>query len=106
MGGLTRIVDALEQAGFVKRERPLDDRRSVQIAITSPGIRQAEQSLAIVVDQLNQILEPFSKREVKVLVSSVQRLVERLQEFVEALPRAEPKLSPSKPGRALSRRTR
>lgn len=106
MGGLTRVVDALEQAGLVKRERRLDDRRSVQIAITSPGIRQAEQSLATIVDQLNQILEPFSKREVGALVSSLQRLVERLQEFVETRPRAQPRLTPSKRVRASTRSTR
>jgi DNA-binding MarR family transcriptional regulator len=106
MGGLTRVVDALEQAGLVKRERRLDDRRSVRIAITSPGIRQAEKSLATIVDLLNQILEPFSKREVEALVSSLQHLGERLKEFVETQPRAQPRLTPSKPGRVLTQRTR
>jgi len=38
MGGLTRVVDALEQAGLVKRGRSGFDRRTVQIAITARGI--------------------------------------------------------------------
>jgi DNA-binding MarR family transcriptional regulator len=106
MGGLTRVVDALEKVGLVKRERSRDDRRSVQITITPLGIRQADQSLAAIVGLLNQILEPFSKREVEALVSSLQRLTERLEEYVEPRPRAQPRLTPSKPVRASTRSTR
>lgn len=81
MGGLTRIVDALEQASLVNRERKLNNRRSVQITITSQGIQKAEQSLEVIVSLLNQVFEPFSKLEVETLVSLLQRLCARLQDY-------------------------
>jgi DNA-binding MarR family transcriptional regulator len=35
--GLTRLVDNMEQAGFVRRERPRDDRRVVLVFMTPEG---------------------------------------------------------------------
>lgn len=35
--GLTRLVDRIEAAGFVRRERSADDRRGVYVAITAKG---------------------------------------------------------------------
>ena len=102
LGGLTRIVDALEQASLVNRERMLNNRRSIQITITSQGIKKAEQSLKEIVSLLNQVLEPFSKPEVEALVSSLQRLFERLQEYREMQPRAE-KTLPSAPSNRVSK---
>lgn len=36
--GLTRVVDRMEEAGLVRRERPADDRRVVNVLITQGGI--------------------------------------------------------------------
>ena len=36
--GLTRVVDRMEEAGLVRRERPADDRRVVQVFITPAGL--------------------------------------------------------------------
>ena len=36
--GLTRLVDRVEEAGFVRRERSAEDRRGVYVAITQTGI--------------------------------------------------------------------
>lgn len=101
MGGLTRVVDALEREAFVRRGRSRTDRRAVQIAITASGIRQAERSLTAVVGLLNEILEPFSKREVEALESLLKRLAERLQTVAGAQPLAQPRRSPTK-ARGLS----
>ena len=38
--GLTRVIDNMEKAGFVRRERPANDRRRVLVFIT-PGGRKA-----------------------------------------------------------------
>lgn len=35
--GLTRVIDNMEKAGFVRRERPADDRRRVLVFITPDG---------------------------------------------------------------------
>ena len=97
MGGLTRVVDALEQARLVKRERSQADRRVVRIAITASGTRQVERLLAAAVVVFNQILEPFSKRDFEALVSLLQRLRGQLHQYVKTLPRAAPRRSPTKP---------
>ena len=96
MGGLTRVVDALEQARLVKRERSQADRRVVRIAITASGIREVERSLAAAVVVFNQILEPFSKQDFEALVSLLQRLRGQLHQYVETRPRAAPRRSPVK----------
>jgi DNA-binding MarR family transcriptional regulator len=36
--GLTRVIDRMEEAGLVRRERPPDDRRVVKVFITSAGL--------------------------------------------------------------------
>jgi DNA-binding MarR family transcriptional regulator len=36
--GLTRVVDRMEEAGLVRRERPPDDRRVVLVLVTPKGI--------------------------------------------------------------------
>lgn len=36
--GLTRVVDRMEEAGLVRRERPPGDRRVVQVFLTSEGL--------------------------------------------------------------------
>ncbi|MCS7044996.1 MAG: MarR family transcriptional regulator [Gemmataceae bacterium] len=40
---ITRMLDKLEQRGLVRRERPDDDRRTVQVGITSEGLRLLDQ---------------------------------------------------------------
>lgn len=36
--GLTRVVDRMEEAGLVRRERPPSDRRAVNVVITPEGL--------------------------------------------------------------------
>jgi DNA-binding MarR family transcriptional regulator len=36
--GLTRVIDGMEQAGLVRRERPPTDRRAVEVVLTPKGI--------------------------------------------------------------------
>jgi DNA-binding MarR family transcriptional regulator len=36
--GLTRVIDRMEKAGLVRRERPEDDRRVVLVVITPAGL--------------------------------------------------------------------
>jgi DNA-binding MarR family transcriptional regulator len=96
MGGLTRVVDALERGGFVKRDRSRTDRRAVQIAITASGLAQAERSLTLIVGLLNHVLEPFSKREVESLTSLLQRLAARLQQSAGVQPPAHSARAPTR----------
>lgn len=43
--GMTRLVDRIERAGLVRRERVPGDRRGVSVALTPEGARAYEQAL-------------------------------------------------------------
>ncbi|MDR3416034.1 MAG: MarR family transcriptional regulator [Nevskia sp.] len=83
MGALTRVVDALERAGFVRRERSRRDRRAVEIAITEAGRRQVDGTMPFVVHLLNELVVPYSKKEVDCFIHMLQCLLNRLHELSE-----------------------
>ena len=45
--GLTRVVDRMEEAGLVRRERPADDRRVVEVFITHAGLETLQAARAV-----------------------------------------------------------
>jgi DNA-binding MarR family transcriptional regulator len=90
MGALTRVVDALERSGYVKRERGLRDRRTVEISITPAGRRQTEDCRRLVMDLQNILVEPFSRSEIDTLIGLMQRMLMRLQDYLDQPP--DPKL--------------
>jgi DNA-binding MarR family transcriptional regulator len=44
--GLTRVIDGMEQADLVRRERPPTDRRAVEVVLTPKGIHVLETARA------------------------------------------------------------
>jgi DNA-binding MarR family transcriptional regulator len=82
MGALTRVVDELERRGLLRRERSREDRRSVQIAITPAGRRQAESGKRTVVELLNELVAPCTEQEIETLIALLQRLYAHLQSAV------------------------
>ncbi|HUY16281.1 MAG TPA: MarR family transcriptional regulator [Acidimicrobiales bacterium] len=55
-GGTTRLVDRLEDAGFVRREHCPSDRRSVFVGITDPGNAKLDEALDVHLRCLNERL--------------------------------------------------
>jgi DNA-binding MarR family transcriptional regulator len=94
MGALTRIVDGLEEAGLVRRERSERDRRVVEIALTPEGRRQLQGGKRLVVELLNSLLTPFSRQEVETLIALLQRMMGRLQEADGTSPTPQPQEAP------------
>ena len=45
--GLTRVIDRMEEAGLVRRERPDDDRRVVKVFITQGGLEALQVARAV-----------------------------------------------------------
>ena len=45
--GLTRVVDRMEEAGLVRRERPAEDRRVVEVFITPAGLETLQAARAV-----------------------------------------------------------
>jgi DNA-binding MarR family transcriptional regulator len=86
MGALTRVVDALEHSGYVKRERGLQDRRTVEISITPAGRRQVEECRRLVMELQNILVEPFSRGEIDSLIGLMQRMLARLQDYLDQPP--------------------
>jgi len=84
MGALTRVVDTMELAGLVRRERSQHDRRAVEIAITPEGRRLNHVGKQVIVDMLNKLVEPYSKTEVDGLITLLQRLLARMQQCHQA----------------------
>jgi DNA-binding MarR family transcriptional regulator len=84
MGALTRVVDDLERRGLVRRERSRHDRRAVEIAITPAGKRLTESTKRVIVELLNELVEPFSEREVDTLIALLQRVLAHLQQAADA----------------------
>ncbi len=95
MGALTRVVDELERLGFAQRERSRRDRRSVEIAITPAGRREAQHAKRVVVELLNRLVEPFTDREIDTLLTLLQRVHTHLQEALapEAAVAAAPRMA-------------
>ena len=75
---MTRIVDALERAGFVQRVQDADDRRKFSIAATAPGVRVMQQGRARRVKALAQLLANLDRDERATLDAAVA-LLARLQ---------------------------
>ena len=40
--GLTRVIDKMEEAGLVRRERPPEDRRVILVSLTDAGVEALE----------------------------------------------------------------
>lgn len=103
MGALTRVVDELERLGFARRERSRRDRRAVEIAITPAGRREAQSGKRVVVELLNRLVEPFTDREIEMLLALLQRLLGHLQEATtpkSAPAAARPRAASDRPRRA------
>lgn len=74
-GALTRVLDQLEQRGFIVRERSLQDRRVVELHLTEAGRAKLEEVVPAVVERFNIALGGFSKAE----FTELTRLLDKLR---------------------------
>jgi DNA-binding MarR family transcriptional regulator len=82
-GAMTRLIDQLEERGLIERQRSAEDRRVVELNITPAGLRDLEAMIPIVVDLLNELLDGFTRDEVKQLKSMLRRIAARAEELGE-----------------------
>jgi len=83
-GALTRVIDQLEQKGFVERVRRDRDRRKVELQLTAAGSTVIESLIPLVVEQLNLALEDFSADEVQTLTRLLLKFNTSLEHLVES----------------------
>jgi DNA-binding MarR family transcriptional regulator len=80
-GAMTRLIDQLEERGFIGRRRQEADRRIVDLELRAAGRKMVESLIPLAVDTLNNALEGFTKTEVQALKGMLRRLIGRVGEM-------------------------
>jgi len=75
---VTTIVDRLEAAGLVTRERSVADRRVIEVKLTEDGGRRLDAAPELLQEGFIRRLNTLDDWERKLLVSSVQRIASML----------------------------
>jgi DNA-binding MarR family transcriptional regulator len=73
-GSLSRAIDTLVRRGLVVRERSTDDRRVVLLSLTAAGEELLQHLLPKVIAAWDVFLKEFSRPEIKLLTTLLQRL--------------------------------
>jgi DNA-binding MarR family transcriptional regulator len=80
--GLTRVIDKMEKAGVVRRERPEDDRRVVLVLITEKGLATLESARRVHRDGIRRhFTEHLTEKE----LASLARTLEKVRGHVRPL---------------------
>jgi DNA-binding MarR family transcriptional regulator len=74
-GSMTRMLDRLEEKGFVQRTRSHEDRRVVQVELTAKGKQLGDQMTQVVIDGLNHHLRGFSAAEIAQFKDFLRRML-------------------------------
>jgi DNA-binding MarR family transcriptional regulator len=73
--GLTRVVDGMEQAGLVRRERPASDRRAIEVVPTSKGLGVLEAARPLHRDAIQRYFaRHLTSQEVKALTGALTKV--------------------------------
>lgn len=80
-GALTRLLDQLEERGYVGRQRSTKDRRVVQLQLTAAGRRKTTELMPLVVDRLNTALTDFSKDDFAQFMKLLKKFIASLREM-------------------------
>jgi DNA-binding MarR family transcriptional regulator len=77
-GGMTQILDRLEQLGLVQRVTDPSDRRKVLAELTDKGLDTAQQASASYARERRRILKSLSPEEVEKVDTAVRLLLDLL----------------------------
>ena len=80
-GALTRLLDQLEERGYVGRMRSEADRRVIELELTAAGRRKLAELMPLVVDVLNGALGDFSRRDFAEFTRLLKRLIASLRDM-------------------------
>lgn len=79
-GATTRLVDTLEERGWITRTRGPGDRRLVHLALTAAGEAIATRVRDAVIDSWNLWLADWTEKDINDLLRLLQRLRNTLQQ--------------------------
>jgi DNA-binding MarR family transcriptional regulator len=74
-GGTTRLVDRLEEAGFVKRQLCPNDRRAIFVAISTLGNDKLDEALNVHLDYLEDNLAKRLSDEERMTLTSLLKKI-------------------------------
>lgn len=80
-GAMTRLIDQLEDRKLIERRRNPQDRRVIELSLTTSGDETVEALILIAIDMLNTTMDGFTHDEVKLFKSMLRRLIGRLEEL-------------------------
>lgn len=83
-GALTRLLDQLEERGYIVRERSKEDRRVVQLQLTPAGRKQAVDLIPLAVERLNIAVGDFSKAEFNEFARLLNKLIGKLRDVQQS----------------------
>ena len=86
VAGASRVVEELELAGYLERERRLDDRRVVKIRLRPASIAEVERAYRWRGDAVEAALAPFDDAERAVIQHFLRRVVDELRAAAAAAP--------------------
>jgi DNA-binding MarR family transcriptional regulator len=73
-GTVTGVIDRLEAAGYVHRERDESDRRKVRVVLDESRLNRAESPYQEKADDLARVLNTFNDEELDVIARFLERL--------------------------------
>lgn len=95
-GAVTRVIDRLEQAGYVRRESDPSDRRRVVVEVVPERVASVESVLASLERAAAQEVERYSPEQLALINDFLARMA-HLTEAESARLRASPEGHPSEP---------
>jgi DNA-binding MarR family transcriptional regulator len=84
-GAVTRMVDRLEQAGFVRRTRDTSDRRSVVVVPDEAATARVSGLYASMASAWTEVLSHYTVEQLRVILDLFQRMGELSSRQVEQL---------------------
>jgi len=73
-GGVTVVLDRLEKAGYARRERNPDDRRSVLVHLNTAKMDKVAEYYGSINEQLSQFLASYPKRDLETVVKFLTKI--------------------------------
>lgn len=73
-GAITNVIDRLEKAGYVKREKDPHDRRKVVVIFLPEKHKRVVKFYESVEAEVHLLYSSYSKKEIKLLLSHIQAL--------------------------------
>jgi DNA-binding MarR family transcriptional regulator len=80
-GAMTRLIDQLDERGFIGRRRQEADRRIVDLELTAAGRKMVESLIPLAVETLNGALAGFTKADVQQMQGLLRRIIARVGEL-------------------------